>query len=62
MIMSTKDGTTLDSIIDGLFKLTALPIVGLRGYSEGYSYVKNSKTVWIETKARLLEAFLAETK
>ena len=62
MIMSTKDGTTLDSIIDGLFKLTALPIVGLRGYSEGYSYVKNSKTVWIETKARLLEAFMAETK
>jgi hypothetical protein len=61
VILSTKDGTTLDSVIDGLFKLTALPIVGLRGYSEGYSYVKNSKTVWVETKARLLEAFLNET-
>ena len=62
IMLSTKDGTTLDSVIDGLFKLTALPIVGLRGYSEGYSYVKNSKTVWVETKARLLEAFLNENK
>ena len=62
IMLSTKDGTTLDSVIDGLFKLTALPIVGLRGYSEGYSYVKNSKTVWVETKARLLEAFLNESK
>ena len=62
VMLSTKDGTTLDSVLDGLFKLTALPIVGLRGYSEGYSYVKNSKTAWVETKARLLEAFLNETK
>ena len=62
VMLSTKDGTTLDSVLDGLFKLTALPIVGLRGYSEGYSYVKNNKTAWVETKARLLEAFLNETK
>ncbi|MBQ7387366.1 MAG: hypothetical protein IJW03_04275 [Clostridia bacterium] len=60
VILSTKEGMTLDGVIDGLFKLTALPIVGLRGYSEGYSYVKNSKIAWIETKARLLEAFLLE--
>ncbi len=58
VMLSTKDGMTLDGVIDGIFKLTALPIVGLRGYSEGYSYVKNSKTLWVETKARLLETFL----
>lgn len=58
VILSTKDGLDASSIIDGIFKLTALPIIGFRGYSEGYSYVKNSKTTWIETKSRLLESFI----
>lgn len=60
VILSAKDGLDATSIIDGIFKLTALPIIGFRGYSEGYSYVKNSKSAWIETKSRLLESFLAE--
>ena len=59
VILSTKDGMSVSSVLDGIFKLTALPIVGLRGYSEGYSYVKNSKSAWLETKARLLELFIA---
>ncbi len=62
VMLNAKDGMTLDGVIDGLFKLTTLPIVGLRGYSEGYSYIKNSKTVWLETKARLIETFLLEAK
>ena len=59
IILSTKDGMSASSVLDGIFKLTALPIVGIRGYSEGYSYVKNSKSAWLETKARLLELFIA---
>ena len=59
VMLSTKDGMSVSSVLDGIFKLTALPIVGLRGYTEGYSYVKNSKSAWLETKARLLELFIA---
>ena len=60
VMLSAKDGMTLDSVLDGLLKLSALPIVGLRGYSEGYSYAKNSKSSWLESKARIIETFLLE--
>ena len=60
IILSAKDGLTPSGIIDGILKLSALPIIGFRGYSEGYSYVKNGKCAWIETKTRLLLAFLKE--
>ena len=62
VILSTKDGMSADFVLDGLFKLSALPIVGLRGYSEGYSYVKNRKSAWLETKSRIIEAFLSEAE
>lgn len=60
VILHTKDGLDASSVMDGIFKLAALPIIGLRGYSEGYSYVKNGKSAWLETKSRLLETFLSQ--
>ena len=60
VILHTKDGLDASSVMDGIFKLTALPIIGLRGYSEGYSFVKNGKSAWLETKSRLLETFLSD--
>lgn len=59
VILTTKDNLTASVVIDGLMKLSTLPIVGFRGYTAGYSYVKNQKAAWIEGKARILESFLA---
>ena len=60
VMLTAKDGLTAGGIIDGLMKLSALPIVGFRGYAEGYSFSKNGKAVWLVTKKRLLETFLNE--
>ena len=57
VILTARGDLTASTIIDGLVKLSALPVIGFRGYSAGYSFVKDKRSVWIETKARLLEAF-----
>ena len=58
VILTAKDGLTVESVIEGLLKLSALPIVGFRGMLDGYRFAKESKSAWFETKARLLESFL----
>ena len=58
IMLSAKEGLTFAVVMDSLIKLAALPIIGLKGYSSGYSYVKNDTVFWLETKTRLLEAFL----
>jgi len=60
VMLTVKDEMTASAVIEGILKLSALPIIGFKGYSSGYSYSKNNKSVWIETKARLLEEFLIE--
>lgn len=57
IILTTKESLTVATVIEGLLKLSALPIIGFKGYSSGYSYVKCEKSMWIETKSRLLEEF-----
>lgn len=60
-VMLTVRGDLSPSVIlDGLLKLSALPIIGFRGYCAGYSFVKDKRSVWLETKARLLESFVKE--
>lgn len=60
VMLSAKDGLTAPAVIEGIVKLLTLPIIGLRGYSSGYAYAKGSLLSWVETKSRLLGAFLAE--
>ena len=60
VILTVRGDLTPSVIIDGLIKLSALPIIGFRGYSTGYSFVKEKKSAWLETKARLLSAFAKE--
>ncbi len=45
-------------IMEGLFKLSALLIVALRGYAIGYLYVGETEVPLIRAKTRLLEQFL----
>jgi hypothetical protein len=58
VMISVKDNLTASGIIEALLKLSTLPIIGLKGYSGGYEYVTGSEVGWMETKARLLDAFL----
>lgn len=58
VILTAKDGLTLSSVMDGLFKLSSLILIGFKGYSAGYTYTKRTLSLWFDTKARLLESFL----
>ena len=60
VVLGLKDGLGAGEIIEGLVRLCPLPIVALRGYSQGYTYVTEAEVSWIKTKCRLLEAFFKE--
>ncbi len=59
VMLSAKDGMTLSDVLNGILKLSALPIIGFRGYSAGYSYSKHSLSLWMETKANIIEAYIS---
>lgn len=42
IIIRTKPDLTVQAVLDGILKLTALLSVGLRGYLQGYTYAKES--------------------
>ena len=58
MMISAKDGIDAGGIISGIVKLSTLPMIGLKGYSAGYLFATESETVWLDTRSRLIEAFL----
>ena len=58
VMLSAKDGLTATDVLNGLLKLSALPLIGFKGYSAGYSYVKHNISLFLETKANILESFL----
>ena len=62
VILTVRGDLSPSVIIDGIIKLSALPIIGFRGYSAGYSFVKDKKSAWLETKARLLLTFAEEAE
>ena len=60
LMLTAKENMGPAEIIDGLLKLSTLPIIGLRGYAAGYNYSKHTISMWNDTKSRLIEAFLKE--
>jgi hypothetical protein len=58
--LSAKDGLTPADVLEGILKLSALPMIGFKGYSAGYVYSKHTAAAWLETKARIIEGFIAE--
>lgn len=58
VMLSAKEGLTPTDILNGILKLSALPLMGFKGYSAGYSYVKHSISLFLETKANILDSFL----
>ncbi len=62
VVLSAKDNMTATTVIDGIFKLASLPIIGLRGYAAGYFYARHSLPLWLDTKSRLLDAFIKKSE
>lgn len=60
VMLSAKYGMTASDILNGILKLSALPLIGFRGFCAGYSYSKHRLSLWLETKANILESFLKE--
>lgn len=58
VMLTAKDGLTGADVLNGILKLSALPLIGFKGYSAGYSYAKHTLSLWCETKANILEGFL----
>jgi hypothetical protein len=60
VMLTVKNGLTPECVIEGLIKLAALPMVAFRGYSSGYSHVRDRGVGWLETRTRILRAFKSE--
>ena len=58
LVLAAKDGLTVMTMIEGILKLSALPIIALRGYVGGYTYTKERQSVWLSTKSKLLHSFI----
>ena len=58
VMLSLKESLGPAEIFEGLMKLSALPIIGARGYVCGFNYAKDVRASWLETKSRLLVGFL----
>ena len=60
VMLTARDGLTPGMIIEGILKLLTLPAVGIKGYVSGYRYTVEGVAPWIDTKSKILEAFLKE--
>lgn len=60
VMLSAKEGLTATDVLNGILKLSALPMIGFKGYSAGYSYVKHDVSLFLESKANVLESFLTQ--
>ena len=59
VVLSAKELDAV-TVIEGILKLSTLPIVGFRGYVNGYNYKKESEAEWLKTKTRLINGFLSQ--
>ena len=58
VILTAKEDMTLSTVIDGIVKLSALPVIGFKGMMDGFRFAREDKACWLETKARLLESYI----
>lgn len=58
VMLTTKSELTAEVIIGSILKLSALPVIGFKGYAAGYAQVKEVEIGYLTEKARLLEEFL----
>lgn len=62
VMLTAKDELTAAVVIEGILKISALPIVGFKGYIAGYKYARGMKRAYLDTKSRIIEEFISVTK
>lgn len=62
VMLNTRDGLTVETVIESILKLSCLPIVALRGYSRGYTHAKEGQSAWLRAKTSLLAGYLKRKK
>ncbi len=62
VVLSAREGLGAADVLSSLLRLSALPMLAFKGYSEGYCYTKHSASMWLETKAGILESFCESRK
>ena len=62
VMLTAKEGLSSAEVLNGILKLAALPISAFRGYSEGYSFAKHKRSLWLDTKSGILEGYLSSKK
>ncbi len=60
VMINARADLTVSAVIEGIIKLATLPIVALRGYSDGYNYTQTRELGWIRYKTALLRGFLSK--
>lgn len=60
VILRVKPDMSLSDVLTALVKLSALPIIGFKGYSAGYAYAKGNLVSWLNARADVLESFLSK--
>ena len=58
IMMSIKRDLGAEEVLEGIIKLSTLPVVGARGYLAGLCYAKDVRASWLMTKSRIIECFL----
>jgi len=59
VMLTAKEELSAEVIIGGIMKLSALPVIGFKGYAAGYSHVRDTEIGYVSEKTRLLEEFLS---
>lgn len=59
VVLTAKVGMGSADILSAIIRLSTLPTLAFRGFSEGYTYAKHSLALWLETKASILEGYSA---
>ena len=60
VFLTGRDGMGAAEIIEGILKLSTLPVVAMKGYVGGYSYVQGPLSGWLEARMRFIEVFLVK--
>ena len=58
VMINARDNMTAAGVIESILKLSTLPVIGLRGYADGYNLATVTEVSRLRMRIRLLGAFL----
>lgn len=58
--LNLKDGLSAEAVLEGILKLTPLPMCAFKGYTGGYTYAIGPLSAWQKAKTDMLDAFLEQ--